>query len=69
MNVILTETQAADLNFECFGQFIKAAFYTGHSMVYIREMVSSPAYQKERDSIVALAIALGMNDTDTIKVK
>jgi len=69
MVIILSKTQAADMSLESFTDFIRAAFYTGHSMVYIQQMVSSPVHQKERDNVVALAIALGMTDADIIRVK
>lgn len=69
MNVILTKSQAADLSLECFNEFVRAAFFTGHSLVFIQQMVSSPVHQEERDILVALAHQLGMTDADTVKVK
>jgi len=69
MNILLTAEQAADISYECFREFVRAAFYTGHSLVYIKEMVSSPQFEGERKAVIELALALGMNDADVIRIK
>lgn len=69
MNILLTQAQADDLDLETNREFLLAAFYTGHNIIYIKELLSSYAYYQERVTIVSLAYKLGLSEADTIEIK
>lgn len=69
MEVILTKKQAIDLGLDDNNlEFVRAAFYTGHSMFFIKEHIHADAYDRERTDIIQLAKDLGMSDADTVGV-
>lgn len=68
MKITLTKAQAKDLNLSNQLDFVRAAFYTGHSLGYIQEYAYSDAFERERNSVIRLALSLGMSDRDTVGV-
>lgn len=68
MQVFLTPAQAVSVKLESNHLFVRAAFYTGHSLLTVQELVRSDIFACERRDIVELAFNLGMTDSDTVEV-
>lgn len=68
MQIKLTWNQAADLDYKNHSEFIRAAFYTGHSLIRIKELTSGRIHERERLIVIELAYKLGMTDADTVRI-
>lgn len=69
MQITLTKSQAAAVKPDRDPVFVRAAFYTGHSMSVIMELASAEVLKGEREQIKRLAAGLGMTEADIVKVK